>query len=346
MAKHHPDLIMCRKLPGIAIGRLCEKCAFRPAALPPAHPASSALARSRAALACAQATARASSATLTYDRRRSCASATSATTAPTPAAASSAAASASQTPTTAKSARCWRRTCVARRARGWSGCPDLGPAAERRLPQDRELGQRQDRPVLREKEVRRAPAGRSRLLPLRLPAHSARLQVRLQKAIAGLGRVVRGPLLLHRACARRPLASAKRRRRGGPRAHRARLPSRRAAAAYREQSYRLGTLALSARPLAACGLRGDEMLSIEIGFLLVDLCRWQHCACLALDSAERALRRLARRRRGACSQRVVEQGQLFQQRSCQSLAHRRPICSLQRARRDCDIQLAVLNSGP
>jgi len=26
MAKHHPDLIMCRKLPGIAIGRLCEKC--------------------------------------------------------------------------------------------------------------------------------------------------------------------------------------------------------------------------------------------------------------------------------------------------------------------------------
>lgn len=25
-AKHHPDLIMCRKLPGIAIGRLCEKC--------------------------------------------------------------------------------------------------------------------------------------------------------------------------------------------------------------------------------------------------------------------------------------------------------------------------------
>ncbi len=28
-AKHHPDLIMCRKLPGIAIGRLCEKCAWR-----------------------------------------------------------------------------------------------------------------------------------------------------------------------------------------------------------------------------------------------------------------------------------------------------------------------------
>jgi len=26
MAKHHPDLIMCRKTPGIAIGRLCEKC--------------------------------------------------------------------------------------------------------------------------------------------------------------------------------------------------------------------------------------------------------------------------------------------------------------------------------
>lgn len=26
MAKHHPDLIMCRKQPGIAIGRLCEKC--------------------------------------------------------------------------------------------------------------------------------------------------------------------------------------------------------------------------------------------------------------------------------------------------------------------------------
>ncbi|KAJ5066561.1 hypothetical protein M0811_13498 [Anaeramoeba ignava] len=25
-AKHHPDLIMCRKLPGIAVGKLCEKC--------------------------------------------------------------------------------------------------------------------------------------------------------------------------------------------------------------------------------------------------------------------------------------------------------------------------------
>ncbi|KAM0021489.1 hypothetical protein Hdeb2414_s0024g00651591 [Helianthus debilis subsp. tardiflorus] len=24
MAKHHPDLIMCRKQPGIAIGRLCR----------------------------------------------------------------------------------------------------------------------------------------------------------------------------------------------------------------------------------------------------------------------------------------------------------------------------------
>mmetsp|Transcript_7169 Transcript_7169/g.15816 ORF Transcript_7169/g.15816 Transcript_7169/m.15816 type:complete len:111 (+) Transcript_7169:287-619(+) len=26
MAKHHPDLVMCRKQPGIALGRLCEKC--------------------------------------------------------------------------------------------------------------------------------------------------------------------------------------------------------------------------------------------------------------------------------------------------------------------------------
>ncbi|KAF9341546.1 PHD finger-like domain-containing protein 5A [Linnemannia elongata] len=26
MSKHHPDLIMCRKQPGIAIGRVCEKC--------------------------------------------------------------------------------------------------------------------------------------------------------------------------------------------------------------------------------------------------------------------------------------------------------------------------------
>jgi PHD finger-like domain-containing protein 5A len=33
MAKHHPDLIMCRKLPGIAIGRLCEKCALAHRAL-------------------------------------------------------------------------------------------------------------------------------------------------------------------------------------------------------------------------------------------------------------------------------------------------------------------------
>ena len=28
-SKHHPDLIMCRKMPGISIGRLCEKCAWR-----------------------------------------------------------------------------------------------------------------------------------------------------------------------------------------------------------------------------------------------------------------------------------------------------------------------------
>ena len=26
MARHHPDLIMCRKQPGIAVGRLCDKC--------------------------------------------------------------------------------------------------------------------------------------------------------------------------------------------------------------------------------------------------------------------------------------------------------------------------------
>merc|ERR1712000_782096 len=26
MARHHPDLIMCRKQPGVAIGRLCERC--------------------------------------------------------------------------------------------------------------------------------------------------------------------------------------------------------------------------------------------------------------------------------------------------------------------------------
>ncbi|KAI5453252.1 Pre-mRNA-splicing factor ini1 [Naganishia albida] len=26
MSKHHPDLIMCRRQPGIAIGRMCEKC--------------------------------------------------------------------------------------------------------------------------------------------------------------------------------------------------------------------------------------------------------------------------------------------------------------------------------
>lgn len=25
LLRHHPDLILCRKLPGIAIGRLCEK---------------------------------------------------------------------------------------------------------------------------------------------------------------------------------------------------------------------------------------------------------------------------------------------------------------------------------
>ena len=26
MAKHHPDLVFCRKQPGIALGRLCERC--------------------------------------------------------------------------------------------------------------------------------------------------------------------------------------------------------------------------------------------------------------------------------------------------------------------------------
>lgn len=26
MARHHPDLIMCRKQPGISIGRLCASC--------------------------------------------------------------------------------------------------------------------------------------------------------------------------------------------------------------------------------------------------------------------------------------------------------------------------------
>lgn len=26
MARHHPDLIMCRKQPGIGVGKLCEKC--------------------------------------------------------------------------------------------------------------------------------------------------------------------------------------------------------------------------------------------------------------------------------------------------------------------------------
>ncbi|KAJ1854355.1 hypothetical protein LPJ73_002494 [Coemansia sp. RSA 2703] len=26
MARHHHDLMFCRRLPGIAIGRLCEKC--------------------------------------------------------------------------------------------------------------------------------------------------------------------------------------------------------------------------------------------------------------------------------------------------------------------------------
>ncbi|SHO79418.1 Component of the SF3b subcomplex of the U2 snRNP [Malassezia sympodialis ATCC 42132] len=26
MSKHHTDLVLCRKLPGIAIGRLCERC--------------------------------------------------------------------------------------------------------------------------------------------------------------------------------------------------------------------------------------------------------------------------------------------------------------------------------
>lgn len=34
MARHHPDLIMCRKQPGIAVGRLCEKCKWMTASSP------------------------------------------------------------------------------------------------------------------------------------------------------------------------------------------------------------------------------------------------------------------------------------------------------------------------
>ncbi|OBT50215.1 hypothetical protein VE04_09541, partial [Pseudogymnoascus sp. 24MN13] len=26
MSRHHPDLVMCRKQPGISLGRLCDKC--------------------------------------------------------------------------------------------------------------------------------------------------------------------------------------------------------------------------------------------------------------------------------------------------------------------------------
>ena len=26
MARHHPDLVMCRKQPGVSLARLCEKC--------------------------------------------------------------------------------------------------------------------------------------------------------------------------------------------------------------------------------------------------------------------------------------------------------------------------------
>lgn len=26
MSRHHPDLVMCRKQPGIVVGRLCERC--------------------------------------------------------------------------------------------------------------------------------------------------------------------------------------------------------------------------------------------------------------------------------------------------------------------------------
>ncbi|CAI7661781.1 unnamed protein product [Penicillium pancosmium] len=29
MSRHHPDLVMCRKQPGISIGRLCDKCDVR-----------------------------------------------------------------------------------------------------------------------------------------------------------------------------------------------------------------------------------------------------------------------------------------------------------------------------
>ena len=172
MAKHHPDLIMCRKQPGIcaqaAPSNALAKCMCR--RRPPDPPMSRALQR---LAACAKsATASAPSATPTCGRASSCVSATSATTAPIRVAASSVASRASLMPTTARSARSRRRTYVAPRAhtRTRTHPPShtspavltyclrarerFCAAAARWLSQDRQPGLVEDRPLLRAQKVR------------------------------------------------------------------------------------------------------------------------------------------------------------------------------------------------
>ena len=181
-AKHHPDLIMCRKQPGIGASRFHAgaRPALAAACRPPTHPAAHthihtrgsappggarALRRSQRLCArplcrasaptlsprpsssapllsprqpsgaCATSTtASASSATRTCGRRRSSRSATSATLARTTAAASSAARPARRRPTTARSARSRRRTCVGARVRCRCAAAAAAAAAIHPLP--------------------------------------------------------------------------------------------------------------------------------------------------------------------------------------------------------------------
>ena len=172
MAKHHPDLIMCRKQPGICAQAAPERACEMHVRSPPSSDPPISRALQRLAACAKSATASAPSATPTCGRASSCVSATSATTAPIRVAASSVASRASPMPTTARSARSRRRTYVAPRAhtRTRTHPPSrISPAvltyclrarervcaaAARWLSKDRQPGLVEDRPLLRAQKVR------------------------------------------------------------------------------------------------------------------------------------------------------------------------------------------------
>ena len=172
MAKHHPDLIMCRKQPGICAQAAPERACEMHVRSPPSSDPPISRALQRLAACAKSATASAPSATPTCGRASSCVSATSATTAPIRVAASSVASQASPMPTTARSARSRRRTYVAPRAHTHTRTHPpsrISPAvltyclrarervcaaAARWLSKDRQPGLVEDRPLLRAQKVR------------------------------------------------------------------------------------------------------------------------------------------------------------------------------------------------